>query len=117
MSKMLQKQPLKKPREEVIATYDSSDEDVIDMPMHLDDTSEYSEEEVEDLDGPYPFHEKDPQDGDFVLVELKLNVGRQAGTKVHYIAKILLIESVISGFNGTDLIATIPLIKSHQSLL
>lgn len=50
---------------------------------------EYSDEgEKEDFDAPYPFQEE-PAEENFVLVELELEEGRHAGSKVHYVGNIL----------------------------
>lgn len=39
--------------------------------IYMDDSSEYSDEVEEDFDVPYPFHEKGPAGGDFVLVKFE----------------------------------------------
>ena len=93
MKKVQKSQQVKKPRVVVTAPHDCSDEDDTTMGVvQLDDSSEYSEEEVEDLDAPYPFQEKAPAEEDFVLVKLEQEEGRQAGSKVHYVAKIISLE-------------------------
>ena len=62
--------------------------------MQLDDSSEYSDEveEVEDVSAPTPFQQKEIEEGDFILVELELEEGRNVGTKVHYVGKVLTSE-------------------------
>ena len=55
----------------------------------MDDSSEYSDEVEEDLHTPYPFADKEPEVGDFILVELELEEGRFVGAKVHYVGKIV----------------------------
>lgn len=94
--KSQKKQPGKK-QKTVAAPQDSSDEEDLDVPgvvaLQLDDSSEYSDEEdEEDFDAPYPFAQKEAAEGDFVLVELEFEEGREAGTKVHYVGKILNLE-------------------------
>ena len=76
-SRQVKKPQVKKPRVVVTAPHGSSDEDETTMGVvQLDDSSEYSEEDVEDMDAPYPFQKKAPAEGDFVLVELELEEGR-----------------------------------------
>ena len=62
--KKSQKKLFKKPRELLTETHDSSDEDVTEMPVQLDDSTEYFEEDIEDLEAPYPFQVKAPTEGD-----------------------------------------------------
>ena len=68
----------------------SDDDDADDpLPLALDDSSEYSDEVEEDPERPYPFADKFPEVGDFILVELQLQEGRSAGDNVYYVGKIL----------------------------
>ena len=71
---------------------DNSDEEE-ELVMHLDDSSEYSDEvEEEDVTAPTPFQQKEPEEGDFILVELELEEGRNVGAKVHYVGKVLSVD-------------------------
>lgn len=73
----------------------STDEEETDAddPMVLNDSSEYSgEEEERDVEMPHPFQDKVPAVDDFVLVELELEEGRNVGSKVHYVGKVLSLE-------------------------
>ena len=65
--------------------------------MELNDSSEYSDEDFDDLTNePQPvettpniFQDKAPEVGDYVLVELPVEEGKNKGTMFNYIAKIL----------------------------
>ncbi|MPC27072.1 hypothetical protein E2C01_020227 [Portunus trituberculatus] len=71
----------------------SSSEDEDNPELVLDDSSEYSDEaDGEAEDQPYPFVLKEAEIGDFILVELELEEGRNAGEKVHYVGKIFSIK-------------------------
>ena len=85
--KMSQAKKPKRAREVLTSSEDDDDP----APIPLADSSEYSEEVEEDLNSPYPFVDKEPEVGDFVLVELQLQEGRFVGTNVHYVGKILAV--------------------------
>ncbi|MPC97425.1 hypothetical protein E2C01_092740 [Portunus trituberculatus] len=71
----------------------SSSEDEDNFEVVLDDSFEYSDEvDGEAEDHPYPFVQKEAEIGDFILVELELEEGRNAGEKMHYVGKILSIK-------------------------
>ena len=74
-------------REEV-----ESEEEDDPEPLELDDSSEYSDEVEEELRASYPFADKFPEAGDFILVELELEEGRNVGAKVNYVGKVLAVE-------------------------
>ena len=83
-----------RPRQRKVVARDSSEEEEEDhATLELDDSSEYSDE-VEDNDdqAPSPFQDRQAAVGDFVLVELELEEGRNAGAKVHYVAKVLSVS-------------------------
>ncbi|KAK4308718.1 hypothetical protein Pmani_019599 [Petrolisthes manimaculis] len=65
---------------------ESSEED--DVRVVLDDSSEYSDDS-EFTESSYPFLDKEPEAGDFVLVRLALEEGRGVGTSVCYVAHVL----------------------------
>ncbi|KAK4287135.1 hypothetical protein Pmani_039791 [Petrolisthes manimaculis] len=65
---------------------ESSEED--DVRVLLDDSSEYSDDS-EFTESSYPFLDKEPEAGDFVLVRLALEEGRGVGTSVCYVAHVL----------------------------
>lgn len=68
---------------------DSSEDDE-SVEMRLDDSFEYSDEvEEEDVELENPFEDKIPQPNDFVLVQLELEEGKNAGTEVYYVGKVL----------------------------
>ena len=81
-------QKAKRPRQEEIETEDEDDP----VALQLDDSSEYSEEVEEQDNTPYPFADKEPEAGDFILIELELEEGRNVGTKVNYVGKVLAVE-------------------------
>ena len=62
--------------------------------MQLNDSSEYSDEvlEEEDVTAPTPFQQKEIEEGDFILVELRMEEGRNVGAKLHYVGKVLAID-------------------------
>lgn len=61
--------------------------------MEFNDSSEYSEENFSDEpEEVNVFQEKDPEVGDYLLVELEVEEGKTKGTKVNYIAKVLGVE-------------------------
>ncbi|KAK4310487.1 hypothetical protein Pmani_017953 [Petrolisthes manimaculis] len=66
---------------------ESSEED--DVRVLLDDSSEYSDDS-EFTESSYPFLDKEPEAGDFVLVRLALEEGRGVGTSVCYVAHVLV---------------------------
>ena len=61
--------------------------------LELADSSEYSAE-VEDISdqAPSPFQDRQAAVEDFLLVELKVEVERNAGAKLHYITKVLSVS-------------------------
>ncbi|KAK4314175.1 hypothetical protein Pmani_014508 [Petrolisthes manimaculis] len=67
---------------------ESSEED--DVRVLLDDSSEYSDDSEEFTESSYPFLDKEPEAGDFVLVRLALEEGRGVGTSVCYVAHVLV---------------------------
>ncbi|MPC75416.1 hypothetical protein E2C01_069803 [Portunus trituberculatus] len=70
----------------------SSSEDEDNPQVVLDDSFEYSDEaDGEAEDQPYPFMQE-AEIRDFILVELELEEGRNAGEKVHYVGKVLSIK-------------------------
>ena len=89
-----------RPKQRKVVAHNSSDEEVDDVLPQLDDSSEYSDEEVEtEEQQPSLFQDRQAAVGDFVLVELQLEEGRTAGEKIHYVAKVLSV-SVESGESG-----------------
>ena len=80
-----------RPKQKQVATQDSDDDDEEDaVVMRFDDSSEYSDEfeEIEE-ETTSIFQDRQAIVGDFVLVELELEEGRNAGDKIHYVAKVL----------------------------
>ena len=81
-----------RPRQKQVATHTSEEEEEDEdaVILRFDDSSEYSDEfeEFED-EAPSIFQDRQAIVGDFVLVELELEEGRNAGEKIHYVAKVL----------------------------
>ena len=80
-----------RPKQKQVASQDSDDGDEEDaVVMRFDDSSEYSDEleEIEE-ETTSIFQDRQAIVGDFVLVELELEEGRNAGDKIHYVAKVL----------------------------
>ncbi|KAG0722824.1 hypothetical protein GWK47_043832 [Chionoecetes opilio] len=72
----------------------SSDEEAADNPALCDDSSEYSDEFAEELEhdaATYPFVQKEPEVGDFVLVQLVFK-GKRSEELVHFVAKVISLE-------------------------
>lgn len=72
----------------------SSDEEAADNPALCDDSSEYSDEFAEELEydaASYPFVQKEPEVGDFVLVQLVFQ-GKRSRELVHCVAKVISLE-------------------------
>ena len=85
--------PRSRQREEVGRDSEEEEAAAIQERVPLDDSSEYSEEEVGvEVEAPSLFLEREAAVGDFVLVELELEEGRNAGDKVHYVAKVLSVS-------------------------
>ena len=78
-------------RRNQVATPDDSEEEEEEdaVGMMCDDSSEYSDEFEELRPTPSSFQDRQAVVGDFVLVELELEEGRNAGEKVHYVAKVV----------------------------
>ena len=76
----------KKPTQEEERNSEDEDDPV---DLQLDDSSEYSDEVEEVINSPYPFVDKEPEVGDFILVELELEEGRNVGGKVCYVGQIM----------------------------
>ena len=92
--------PTAKQKQRQMDTHISSEEDEEETVMQLDDSSEYSEEfEALDDEAPSLFEDRQPVIGDFVLVELELEEGRNAGDKVHYVAKVLRVPEESGEFS------------------
>ena len=82
------KQSRGRPRKKQVVIQDSEEENEEEVPMTLDDSSEYSDEFEEPDESPL-FQEREARVGDFVLVELVIEAGRFVGEKIHYVAKVL----------------------------
>ena len=81
---------------------ESSEEEGQNVNVSFQDSSEYSEEEPEqqgNFEQPSPFQEKVPEVGDYVLMDLELEGGRFAGERVHYVGKVVGIESDVLTIN------------------
>ncbi|XP_064118449.1 uncharacterized protein LOC135223685 [Macrobrachium nipponense] len=78
-------------RQAVPKLLDGDEEDDPAVPLMLGDSSENSSELEGDMeaDGPYPFAVKEPEVGDFVVIELELEEGRNSGAPVHYVCKMM----------------------------
>ncbi|XP_068205548.1 uncharacterized protein [Palaemon carinicauda] len=87
------RQAVKKKRSEPVEE-SSSDEEAVDNPALCDDSSEYSDEVAEELEfdaASYPFVQKEPEVGDFVLVQL-LFQGKKSEELVHFVGKVISLE-------------------------
>ncbi|XP_064098179.1 uncharacterized protein LOC135209433 [Macrobrachium nipponense] len=88
------RQAAKRRRSEAVEA-SSSDEEAADNPALCDDSSEYSDEFAEDLEhdaASYPFVQKEPEVGDFVLVQLVFQKKRSEDL-VHFVGKVISLET------------------------
>ncbi|XP_064077656.1 uncharacterized protein LOC135195324 [Macrobrachium nipponense] len=87
------RQAAKRRRSEAVEA-SSSDEEAADNPALCDDSSEYSDEFAEELEhdaASYPFVQKEPEVGDFVLVQLVFQKKRSEDL-VHFVGKVISLE-------------------------
>ena len=88
-----------RPRQRQVVTHNSSEEED-EVIMQLDDSSEYSDEfEGNENEAPSIFQDRQAIVGDFVLVELELEEGRNAGDKVHYVGKVMSVSEESGEFS------------------
>ena len=88
-----------RPRQRQVVTHNSSEEED-EVIMQLDDSSEYSDEfEGNEDEAPSIFQDRQAVVGDFVLVELELEEGRNAGDKVHYVGKVMSVSEESGEFS------------------
>lgn len=83
-----------KSKKEVVPDSSDEEEEEANAQALVDDSSEYTDEvEEREPEEPSPFLDRQAAVGDYVLVELALEEGRNAGQKIHYVAKALGVEN------------------------